>query len=803
MASIIPGYEYDIFISYRQKDNKGDEWVTEFVDALKTELESTFKEDISVYFDINPHDGLLETHDVDASLKEKLKCLIFIPIISRTYCDPNCFAWQNEFCVFNKLVKEDQFGRDIRLAGGNVASRILPVKINDLDPEDKTLLENELGGVLRSVEFIYRSAGVNRPLRAHEDHPQDNLNKTYYRDQINKVANAVKEIITAVKKYDWQDEEVSAEVIKAKPQSLKKLKAKIIIGSSLVLALIVLGYFFIPKLFQSSEHVAKSIAVLPFKLLSDQPDKQYLADGMMDAITLHLSKIRDLRVVSRTTVEQYRNTTKTVPQIGKELGVEYLLEGSFQEDGGIVRLIVQLIKASEEDHVWADQYDRNWKEVFTVQSEVAHAIANELHAIITPEEKLIINTKPTSDMTAYDFYLRGKDYYNRSFSEEDQRYAIQMFEKALEIDSSFALAWVGLATSSRILFTFNYDRSEKNLSMIKKYLDKALSLVPDLKEVKIEEAGYYNECKHDYLKSLQILETLKTEYPNDDVIYFWIGLGYVKIGEIRKSLDYYNHAISLNPAPWKYWWNAAIAFGILRDYTNSEKYCLQAINVNPSNLSLYGQLFNVYILHGQIQKARKFLKNNEKSFDSKALKLCQAQLELISRNYKEAIEITQSISEDLINANSPLFPLNVGFIYRAMHNNAMAVKHFETERNFLLEKISESGDDSRLYGSLGIAYAGLGMKEEALKAGKKALDILNFDIDILNGFQSEMNMVRILVMVEEYDEAMIRLNKIIKIHGFVSVEILKLDPFWDPLRNNEKFNEIISNPEYQVIIKDD
>ena len=127
MSSIIPGVEYDIFISYRQKDNKGDRWVSEFVDALKDELESTFKEEVSVYFDINPHEGLLETHDVDASLKEKLKCLIFIPIISQTYCDSKSFAWQHEFCAFNKLAKEDKFGRDIRLADGNVSSRILPV----------------------------------------------------------------------------------------------------------------------------------------------------------------------------------------------------------------------------------------------------------------------------------------------------------------------------------------------------------------------------------------------------------------------------------------------------------------------------------------------------------------------------------------------------------------------------------------------------------------------------------------------------------------------------------------------------
>jgi len=146
MSSIVEGYNYDIFISYRQKDNKGDHWVTDFVNQLKGELEATFKEDISIYFDENPHDGLLETHSVDKSLEGKLKCLIFIPIISQTYCDPKSYAWQHEFCAFNKVAKEDKFGRDIKLSSGNVASRILPVKINDLDPEDKALLENELEG---------------------------------------------------------------------------------------------------------------------------------------------------------------------------------------------------------------------------------------------------------------------------------------------------------------------------------------------------------------------------------------------------------------------------------------------------------------------------------------------------------------------------------------------------------------------------------------------------------------------------------------------------------------------------------
>ena len=218
MASIVPGYEYDIFISYRQKDNKQDSWVTEFVDNLKGELEATFKEDISVYFDSNPHNGLLESHDVGESLREKLKCLIFIPIISRTYCDPKSFAWEHEFKAFVELASKDKYGLKVKLPGGNVASRVLPVRIYDLNKEDINLCETVLGGPLRGIEFIYKSAGVNRPLRANEDHAQDNLNKTYYRDQINKISHSIEEIIQGLVKeikvssFDKQESETEGNV---------------------------------------------------------------------------------------------------------------------------------------------------------------------------------------------------------------------------------------------------------------------------------------------------------------------------------------------------------------------------------------------------------------------------------------------------------------------------------------------------------------------------------------------------------------------------------------------------------------
>jgi hypothetical protein len=156
MPALVPGYEYDIFISYRQKDNKYEGWVTDFVSNLKKELEATFKEDLSIYFDENPHDGINETHDVDESLKDKIRCLIFIPIVSQTYSDPNSFAWNNEFIAFRDFALSDSFGLKVKVANGNIASRILPVRIHEIDPDDLQRLENELHGRMRAIDFIYK-----------------------------------------------------------------------------------------------------------------------------------------------------------------------------------------------------------------------------------------------------------------------------------------------------------------------------------------------------------------------------------------------------------------------------------------------------------------------------------------------------------------------------------------------------------------------------------------------------------------------------------------------------------------------
>jgi TolB-like protein/Tfp pilus assembly protein PilF len=440
MASIIPGYEYDIFISYRQKDNKGDRWVSEFVDALKTELESTFKEEISVYFDINPHDGLLETHDVNASLKEKIKCLVFIPIISRTYCDPKSFAWEHEFKAFVEQASQDQFGLKIRLPNGNVANRVLPVHIHDLDITDIKLCESVLGGVLRGVEFIYKEPGVNRPLTIDDDEKK-NINNTKYRNQINKVALAIKEIITAVGQYKQYYEEVPKETIKYKPESLKNHKTKIIAGSIILLLLILLGYFFIPKLAKSSKPVDKSIAVLPFENLTNDPEQEYFGDGMMQEILNHLFKIGGLIVPSGTSSMRFKGSKHSIREIAKDLGVSYILEGNISKSGDNIRVIVRLINGKNEQILWNDDYkcDKTAVNMLEIQSDVAQQVANKMKVVIDPEVKQRIEAKPTVNTEAYTLFLQA---ISKPYLSDQVR---PMLERAINLDPGFADAYSALA----------------------------------------------------------------------------------------------------------------------------------------------------------------------------------------------------------------------------------------------------------------------------------------------------------------------------------------------------------------------
>jgi TolB-like protein/Tfp pilus assembly protein PilF len=592
MPSLLPGFEYDIFISYRQKDNKGDRWVSEFVESLRTELESTFKEEISVYFDISPHDGLLETHDVDASLKEKLKCLIFIPIISRTYCDPKSFAWEHEFKAFIDQASKDQFGLKVKLPTGNVATRILPIQIHDLYPEDKAMLEKELGGVLRAIEFIYREPGINKPLN-NEDDEKRNLNNTKYRLQVNKVANAIDEIIHCLKGKETltPDRKVSSippahgmEEHNSKEASIsttadRKSRKLLIIG--LAFFLLISGVFAIYKLIRTGNHSQeiskpdKSIAVLPF--VNDSPDTNnlYFCNGMMEEILNQLQKIGDLRVKARTTSEKYRNPKRDITEIGKELKVSLIMEGSVRKIGDDLRIATQLIDAKTGDHLWSEVYDGKYTtEIFEFQSNVAKKVAASLNAVITPQETKKIDTKSTTYLAAHDLYMRGHEMIRKFRYTNDStfsRSALNYFDQALQIDPNYTealhgkgMTFVEIKNYDSAMFYYKkildidhqnssglggigriYMETNKPDSALK-YFQKAIAFNPDDPFYYLAMGQLYINYRHQVIKALPYYQKAY-DLGGDSwaEINEAIGWVYYQIGYYSKAIRYMKNALSL------------------------------------------------------------------------------------------------------------------------------------------------------------------------------------------------------------------------------------------------------------------
>ncbi len=553
MASLIPGYEYDIFISYRQKDNKHDGWVTDFVEHLKGELESTFKEDISVYFDENPHDGLLGTHDVDDSLKEKLKCLVFIPVLSRTYCDKRSFAWVNELEAFVKMASEDSFGLKVKLPNGNVASRVLPICIYDLDPSDSQMFETAVGGMIRGVDFIYISPGINRPLLPKEEKPHENLKRTNYRDQINKVGNALKEIFTAL-----AFSELKSESVHTQPSSLikipdKKIRKLVLYAFTVlsILALIFIGSLILPELIRKGATIERTIAVLPF--INDSPgdSSQYFMNGLMEDVLINLQAIKDLTPRSRTSTEKFRSTSKTIPEIAKELGVNYIVEGFGRRSGNFVKLNITLyrIVANKEVRIWGKLYDEeihDATDVFRIESQLAEAIAAELQAVITPEEKQRIEKAPTANLAAYEDYLLGKSYLNR-FYHQNFDVAMQHFEAAKDKDSAYALAYVGISEVWILRALSSYSPSQDATPKAIAAFNKAYELDSSLAEVYVCRSWIQSYLVYDYSEAeISCRKALSLSPNNVDARIGYANL-LIILGRFKEAVEQIELAVKLDP----------------------------------------------------------------------------------------------------------------------------------------------------------------------------------------------------------------------------------------------------------------
>lgn len=596
------------------------------------------------------------------------------------------------------------------------------------------------------------------------------------------------------------------EIVKTKKARLQR-NVFFTAASLLLLLLVALLFsartreFVLGKTGRTYSMAEKSILVLPFKNLSDEAGNQYFADGITEDILNHLFRIRDLRVISRTTAERFRNSELSTTEIAKTIGVSYILEGSVRKQDDRVRITVQLIDGKRDRHLWAENYDRQLADIFFIQSEIAQSVARELRAILSPKETESIERPITQNIRAYDFYLRGKDFLNRGHNEEDFRFAIQMFEKAVEIDPDFALAWVGMAAGSRGLKWWYYDQSQETLSRIKQYLDKALALAPQLKEVRMEEALFYYNCERNFLKSLDLLKKLGKEYPNNEAILANTSYVYRRMGEFEKSLEYINLAISLNPTEWRNWYDASLTYQVLKDFKNAEYYNQEAIQLNPTFTVLYLLLFDLYLKTGQIKKAEDFITLNKKNIGDQYYFMVQARMEFLTRRLSNAIQSALQIpGEDFLFQNFAVSKnLELGLIYHSSNNASKAKEHFSFARNYSLERLNETKNDWRFFSLLSIACAGLGLREEALKAIAKAEELQNLKVDGFAGLDPQTNLIMALILLHEYEEALLRLEQVVGYSGYlITVEHLKLHPIWDPVREHPKFKAIINNPAFQI-----
>lgn len=811
MSSLIPGYEYDIFISYRQNDNRHDGWVTEFVDHLKAELEATFKEEISVYFDHNPHDGLLDSHDVDESLRIKLMCLIFIPVISRTYCDPKSFAWEHEFRAFIRQASADSLGLKVTLHSGNVASRILPVRIHELDPEDRELIERETGGVLRSIDFIYREPGVNRPLTPVDDEHKNQYG-TRYRNQINKTANAVKEIISSMKsdqipvrkekhglKEPWEEPGIPERPlipVSRKANSYRRtLFSLLAILAAAVLTWTLVRFNGIRP--GSRKLNDKSIAVLPFENIGANEDNLWLGDALTEEVISQLCKVNDLKVRPRTSVMKYRGTTRSIPDLGRELDANYIIGGSYQIFDEIVRVTVKLINAPRDEQLWSNVFEGTWNEMHGMQTDIAIRTASTLQAVLTPEEKARIRKDPTGSAGAYKNYLNANVlsenalYYllsgnkfvdSISFSE-----AISMYDRAIKEDPGFALAYARRA----IARSWGYHAGQLDPSHIEKCkadADRSLELDKDLAEAWVA-LGFYNYycigANYDALTSFsRAAELAPASYEPS----FYMAMVYRRMGDWTRSQDLIRKVIAEDPRDALVLLNIGSSYVYMHSLDTAIAFFQKATEAMPDWSGPYTSLLETLIMKdGNTIRARHVLdtiiaRTGEKQQYYRVL------LDIYDRKYEAALEKVQE-SDDADFDFPGLRYLMTGLAYSFTDNVRLTRMYYDSALVLYKRLIMENPEDWYSFSCCGLSYAGLGNKTDAVIAGKTAVELSGVDNLVKNDMIA--NLAKIHAMNGDMPDAVREVKYLLANPSWFSAKMLEVDPAWGKLTEEPEIRSMI------------
>jgi eukaryotic-like serine/threonine-protein kinase len=546
---------------------------------------------------------------------------------------------------------------------------------------------------------------------------------------------------------------------------------------------------------------APRIVVLPFTNLG-RPEDEYFADGVTEEVTSRIGATPGLGVIARTSAVTYRKSEKSVRQIGEELDVDYVLEGTVRwqrasNGPGRVRVTPQLIRVADETHLWADRYDAVLTDIFEVQSEIAEQVAAALGVTLLPRDTASVI--PTRSAEAYDYFLRGQDYVSRGLeAEENVRTALGLFDRAVALDSAFALAHARRSYVHALLYWFRYDHTAARLAQVKQAADLALRLSPDLPEAH-EALGYYYYWGHfDYDRALEQFRIAQRAQPNSSNLAVAIGAAERRRGNLEAGLREFERAVRLDPRSHTPALDLAYSYGILDRFAESERTWDRAIALAPDQARPYS-LKTHFVLRGtgSAAAAGAVLEEGLRRVTANRgeLELLLARVALVAGDYRAAVKRLTATEAPAVNFHEEFVPRAELFAqaHAAMGDAATARIYYDSAQMLVRQRLRESPNTGNLHSSLGIALAGLGQKDQAVREGRQAVELLPVGRDALDGPYRVRDLARIYVMVGEHEAAQDQLEALFALPGGnpLSAPLLRVDPVWAPLREHPRFRRLV------------
>jgi TolB-like protein/Flp pilus assembly protein TadD len=552
------------------------------------------------------------------------------------------------------------------------------------------------------------------------------------------------------------------------------------------------GFFLLPR--ASARKLDKSIAVLPFENLSDDKENAFFADGIQDDILTNLAKIGDLKVISRTSVMGYRGKNDSVRDIGKSLGVSALLEGSVRRSGNRVRVNVQLINAANDEHLWAEDYDRDLTDVFAIQSDLAQKIAGELQAKLSPSEQAQLMRKPTENGEAYLAYVQALNLYMPEDLEKLKQ-SEQLYERAIQLDPNFALAIARLShTESWIFHSFNATPARR--AKARALAEQALKLQPELPEGHLALGYCYYYGDLDYDRALGEFKIAQSGLPNNAEVLLSLGAIQRRQGKWPESTANFEKAASVNPKdPWVLQ-NLGINYVAVKNFEAANKTFDRGLALAPKSMGLWAMKSQLAISwNGDLSVAEQGLASVPPDFDPEGI-ITQARVGILfyQRKFSEALALLQKLpSETIHSENGTQIPkaLLEGICYFFANDKAKGREAFEKARVFFEQQLREMPDNANYHAQLGLVLAGLGRKEDAIREGKRATELVSESKDAFDGPSLTICLAQIYAWTGEADQALALLEHSLNTPAGITVPLLKLDAVWDPLRGDPRFQALL------------